>query len=306
MFKDQRVRQFSKMELLARQAVEGFITGLHKSPFHGFSVEFSEHRQYNTGESTRHIDWKLYARTDKYFVKRYEEETNLRCQIVIDRSPSMFYPKRENSNSKISFSIYAAAALIHLLRTQRDAVGLSAFGANMELHTPSRLSHSHIQYLYQQLEEMESLKEAPYTSFSKSIDEIAERVHRRSLIIIFSDALDDPEQGDQKMFSALQHLKYNKHEVVFFHTLDRQTELDFEFKNRPYTFIDIESGKKLRVNPSQVKEEYIKRMNKFRHKLDLKCGQYGIDFVEVDIQDGFHSVLENYLVKRSKIRGKSL
>ncbi|HBH05375.1 MAG TPA: DUF58 domain-containing protein [Flavobacteriales bacterium] len=294
------------MELLARQAVEGFITGIHKSPFHGFSVEFSEHRQYNSGESTRHIDWKLYARTDKYFVKRYEEETNLRCQIVIDTSPSMFYPKRENTNSKISFSIYAAAALIHLLRTQRDAVGLTAFAEDMELHTPSRLSQSHIQYLYQQLEEMESMKEATHTSFSKSIDEVAERVHRRSLIIIFSDAFDDPEQGNQKMFSALQHLKYNKHEVVFFHTLDKQTELNFEFKNRPYTFIDIESGKKLRINPSQVKDEYIKRMNKFRHKLDLKCGQYGIDFVEVDIQEGFHSVLENYLVKRSKIKGKTL
>ena len=200
---------FGNLELLAKQVVEGFITGLHKSPFHGFSVEFAEHRIYNPGESTRHIDWKLYGRTDKLFTKKYEEETNLRCQLLIDCSSSMFFPK--DGLSKFEFSVYAAASLIELLKRQRDAVGLSLFNEKLELHTQAKSSLSHHRYLYSELEERlrayaEQTKKA--TNTVQLLHDIAELTHRRSLVVIFSDLFDDPSRLDE-LFQALNHLKHN-------------------------------------------------------------------------------------------------
>jgi len=302
-----QLQNLGRLELLAKQAVEGFITGLHKSPFHGFSVEFAEHRQYNSGESTRHLDWKLLARTDKYFVKRYEEETNLRCQILIDQSSSMYFPAGVSPEgkelNKLKFSIYAAAVLTEMLKHQRDAVGLSFFADKINLHTRAGSSGSHINYLFHELEgllEQVSASQGAKTFVTETLHEVAERIHRRSLVIIFSDMLDNSEKA-QELFSALQHMRHNKHEVVLFHVVDRSKELNFEFENRPYTFTDLESGEEIKVNPADVRETYLTRMKAFRQDLKVKCGQYRIDYVEADIHEGFNQILMQYLIKRSKM-----
>lgn len=302
-----RLQQFGSLEFIARQVVEGFITGLHKSPFHGFSVEFAEHRLYNTGESTKHIDWKLYGRTDKLFVKRYEEETNLRCQIIIDDSSSMFFPVKDNLSidnpNKITFSIYAAAAIIGLLKKQRDAVGLSLFSDKVELHTNARSTTAHQKYLYSQLENLlKPIGEEVHkkTFAADSLHEISDNIHKRSLVIIFSDMFDSIATADQ-VFSALQHLRHNKHEVILFHVIDQAKEVEFDFENRPYKFVDMESGHELKVNPSEVKEQYVAQLRAYKNELKLRCGQYRIDFVEADINKGFKQILLPYLLKREKM-----
>ena len=294
-----KIRQFSKLELLARQIVEGFITGLHKSPFHGFSVEFAEHKHYNKGESTRHIDWKLYAKTEKLFTKRYEEETNLRCQLVIDTSGSMHYPDDKNRDSKLQFSLKAAAALTHLLRTQRDAIGLSLFNSEVTEHLPAKLNEQHIQWIYKSLDSLMVPAESNQaTAASEAIHQIAERINRRGLVVLFSDMMEGNDDEDA-IFQSLLHLKHKKHEVVLFHILDRKTEAEFEFENKPYTFIDKESGEKIKMNPFEAKNAYQKLVKEKFHNLDLRCGQMGIDFVPIDIQDGFDRVLFQYLSKRA-------
>ncbi len=298
---DIRTRQFSKMELFAREAVEGFLTGRHKSPFHGFSVEFAEHRLYNAGESTRHIDWKLFGRTDKMFVKRYEEETNLRCQLVIDHSSSMFYPKGEKY-SKIAFSAYAAASLAHLLRTQRDAIGLSTFTDGNESYLPARLSNNHMNYLYESLNRLvEPSAESVKTDIASALHEIAERVHQRSLVVVFTDLFEGEGKKGEELFSALQHLRYNKHDVVLFHVVDEKAELKLDLDNRPTTFVDLETGELIKLNPSSVEHEYRKLAEKYFHEIEIKCGQYHIDYVRADIDKGFEQVLRAYLLKRKKI-----
>jgi len=298
------LEQFGNLELLAKQVVEGFITGLHKSPFHGFSVEFAEHRLYNTGESTRHIDWKLFARTDKHFVKRYEEETNLRCWMVLDHSSSMNFPedaKARNIFNKSQFSAYAIASLIELLKKQRDAVGLGIFSDKVEDLTPAKLSHTHLNMLYAMLNDV---IEKPITnknsSIVESIHQIAERIHQRSLVIIFSDLMDSQQNLDE-LFLALQHLKHNKHEAILFHVVDKEKELDFNFENRPTQFIDLESGEEVKLHPSAIKELYKTQMQQFDKEIKLKAGQYAIDYIEADINKGLHQVLQGYLVKRGKM-----
>ncbi len=300
------VQQFTHLELIAKQVVEGFITGLHKSPFHGFSVEFAEHRLYNTGESTRHIDWKLFGRTEKLFVKRFEEETNLRCQIIIDNSSSMYFPlpgaKGEKKN-KISFSAYAAASIIALLKTQRDAVGLSIFSESVESHTSAKSSSLHQKLIYHQLENLiqpYDIKVHKKTLAVNALHEIAEAIHKRSLVIIFSDMMDS-KSSSEEVFSTLQHLKHNKHEVILFHVVDKQKELDFDFENRPYRFVDMETGEEVKLHPNQIKENYLKQISDYKHELMLRCGQYKIDFVEADINLGYEQVLMPYLVKRTKM-----
>lgn len=300
-----QIQQYTKLELLAKQVVEGFITGLHKSPFHGFSVEFAEHRLYNNGESTRHVDWKLYGRTDKLFLKRYEEETNLRCQLVIDASSSMYFPEIDyNSDqfNKLKFSIYASAALMNLLKRQRDAVGLSIFSDKLDVHTPSKSSTVHHKYLYHELEKLINQPNVNRSTFAiKSLHTIADSVHKRSLVIVFSDMMENTGSHDE-LFSALQHLKHNKHEVILFHTIDKDKEVDFNFENRPYQFIDLESGEEIKLHPNEVKENYVEQISKQTNELKLKCLQYGIEFVEVDINQGFHQILLAYLIKRKKMK----
>ncbi|MCF8303673.1 MAG: DUF58 domain-containing protein [Bacteroidales bacterium] len=302
-----RLQQFGSLEFLARQVVEGFITGLHKSPFHGFSVEFAEHRQYNTGEAIKHIDWKLFARTDRLYVKRYEEETNLRCQMVIDNSSSMYYPVIDKPHidhpNKITFSIYATAALMYMLRKQRDAVGLSVFSNELEQHVKPKSTTVHHKYLYSILEQMlEPIgTDVQKPTFATDIlHQIADNIHKRSLVILFSDMFESNKKTED-LFQALQHLKHNKHEVILFHVVDKQHEIDFNFKNRPYKFVDMETGEEMKVNPSDVKKDYIKAVSEFGQELKMRCAQYHIDFVEADINNGFEQILLPYLVKRNKL-----
>ena len=298
----QQFQEFDNLEFIAKQVVEGFITGLHRSPFHGFSVEFAEHRIYNKGESTKHIDWKLYAKTDKLFVKRYEEETNLRSHIIIDTSSSMLFPDSDKLINKLSFSVYCAAALIHLLRKQRDAVGLTLFSDDIELHTDARLSSVHSKMLYSKLSGLLTTDKKQFnkrTNGSKILHQLADNIHKRSLIIIFSDMMDS--ESPDEIFSALEHLRYNKHEVILFHVIDKNLEQNFQYKNRPYRFVDMETGESLKFNPNDVRNDYTKNINNYYNQLKLKCGQYKIDLVEADINADFKDVLLPYLIKRKKL-----
>jgi uncharacterized protein (DUF58 family) len=299
------VRNLGNLELLANQVVEGFIIGLHKSPFHGFSVEFAEHRIYNPGESTRGIDWKVFARTDKMFTKKFEEETNLRCQIVVDSSSSMYFPEitpsSKNQFNKLTFSALAAAALMNMLKKQRDAFGLSIFDESVKTHTLCKSSNTHYRMLLTYLDQLISNPtKNKSTSTTEALHQIAESVHRRSLVMIFSDMF-EPGENMEKLYGALQHLKHNKHEVVLFHVVDKSKEMLFEYDNRPHIFIDIETGEKVELQPNQVREHYITQVNRFKDELKNRCLQYKIDFVEADINEGFKPILQQYLVKRQRM-----
>lgn len=301
----EQFHQFDNLGLVAHEVVEGFITGLHRSPFHGFSVEFAEHRQYNQGESTKHIDWKLFARTDKLFVKQYEEETNLRCQLVLDTSSSMLFPYvkgRGALRNKLAFSVYMAAALIYLLRKQRDAVGLTLFSDAIEFHSLPRLSPVNAELMYGKLSELirpENLHLRKNTNTTDVLHQIAENIHKRSLVVIFSDMMDHRKTED--LFSALQHLRYNKHEVLLFHVTDHLQEREFQFSNRPHRFIDLETGHVVKLNPNEVKSSYISTVKSYFDELKVKCGQYQIDLAEADINKDFAEVLLAYLVKRKRL-----
>ncbi|HPG06951.1 MAG TPA: DUF58 domain-containing protein [Saprospiraceae bacterium] len=305
-FESNDIRSLNNLELLANQVVEGFIIGLHKSPFHGFSVEFAEHRLYNQGESTKDIDWKVFARTDKLFSKRFEEETNLRCQIVLDTSSSMYFPEMEQSNgmpfNKLQFSILGAASMMNLLRRQRDAFGLTLFDQHIGQHTPAKSSVAHYKLLLTYLDKVyQDQQQGKKTSAAQSLHQIADSIHRRSLVMIFSDMFES-EENIQDLFGALQHLKHNKHEVIVFHVHDRDKEVEFNYDNRPYLFIDLETGEKLRLQPKDVTQSYRQHMDKFIYDIKMKCLQYQIDFVEADIHAGYGPVLSSYLVKRARMR----
>lgn len=303
----QDLRSIENLELLAKQVVEGFILGLHKSPFHGFSVEFAEHRIYNPGEATRHIDWKVYGRTDKLFTKKYEEETNLRCQIVVDASSSMYFPEAEKNGeglhiNKLIFSAICASSIMHLLKLQRDASGLTIFANDILLHTKAASNIVHQKLLQSQLENFigKSSRDLK-TEAAKCLHVIAENVHRRSLVIIFSDMFEGNENTEE-LFAALQHLKHNKHEVILFHVVDKKHEIDFTYDNRPYVFVDMETGEKVKVRSNEVKSHYMEQMAKFMKNLKLRCDQYKIDFIEADMNKEFGQVLMPYLVKRMKMK----
>ena len=231
--------EIKNLELLAKQVVEGFITGMHKSPFHGFSVEFSEHKLYNKGESTRHIDWKLFAKTEKLYTKKYEEETNLRCHIIIDNSASMHYPMVKSQTvdalNKVGFTAVAAACLLEILKKQRDAVGLSVYADTYEYYAPEKGSERHRKMILHQLEQLLTTTSKATTNTYHYLHEIAEKLHRRSLIFLFTDMFQTTTK-EEALFEALRHLKYNKHEVVLFHTFDAKTEFEFNFDNTPKKF----------------------------------------------------------------------
>jgi uncharacterized protein (DUF58 family) len=300
-----RIQSLSALEFKARQVVEGFLAGLHKSPFHGFSVEFAEHRAYNQGESTRHIDWKLYARTDKLFVKRYEEETNLRCQLVVDASSSMYYPAKGESKefNKVEFAVHAAAAFIQLLRKQRDAVGLTTFAEQVLVAEDARSNAVHLRHIMQHLENLlgsEAPDRGQRTSVVEALHDIAQRAHRRSLVIILSDMLDGADR-EEEVFDALQHLRFNKHDIILFHIVDRKHELELDLQDRPYTFVDVETGEQVKAHPAEVRDQYKAAMAERWHRLKLKCGQYRIDLVEADINAGFEPLLLEFLTKRARL-----
>lgn len=294
--------EFDNLELLAKQIVEGFLIGLHRSPYHGFSVEFAEHRLYNKGESTKHIDWKLYARSDKMFVKQFEEETNLRAHIVLDTSSSMLFPYQQKSQSKLSFSVLCAAALVHLLRKQRDAVGMCTFSNQIDLLTPAKLSLTHAQLLYSHLHQIyhaEKIEKNRTTQLSEILHQLSETLPKRSLVIVFTDFIGD--DSPTQIMEALQHLRFNKHEVLLISVRDLELESKFKFDNRPSHFIDLETGESVKLNPTEVREFYEVRQKEFFTELELLCGQFSIDYVEADIRKDFRQVLQSYLLKRKKL-----
>ncbi|REE01219.1 DUF58 domain-containing protein [Marinoscillum furvescens] len=293
------IRQFEHLDLLAKQLVEGFITGLHKSPYHGFSVEFAEHKLYNFGESTRHVDWKVYGRTDRLYTKRYEEETNLRAHLLIDVSSSMYYPA--HSQSKIRFSAVCAAALAYLLTKQRDAVGLTTFADKVVYQSALKSTKTHLNQLLTSLGQTLDNQGVPQTDVAKVLHEIADRIHKRSLVIIFSDMFQQANDLEA-IFAALQHLKHNKHEVLIFHVTDQKTELGFEFEDRPHQFIDLETKERIKLNPGEVKSAYQEQMKKLYHELKIRCGTYKIDLVEADVQEPFEKILGAYLIKRKRMK----
>lgn len=287
------------LELIARQVVEGFIIGLHKSPFHGFSVEFAEHRLYNQGDNLKYVDWKVYGRNDKMFVKKFEEETNLRCCIAIDTSASMFFP--ETSTTKLQYSAIAAACLLYLFKRQLDAGALAFFDETLYNLTHARSGSRHYRMLITELEQLlRQRNTGKKTNAPEALHQIAERLHQRSLVIVFSDMPGSPEKGEE-LFSALQHLRHNKHEVILFHVIDGKQELEFEYDNRPYEFVDMETSETLKINPSDIKEEYLSRMKAYRKNLEEHCLQYRIDLVTCDMREPVEAVLNRYLLKRNKM-----
>jgi uncharacterized protein (DUF58 family) len=296
--------EIKNLDILAKQVVEGFITGMHKSPFHGFSVEFSEHKLYNNGESTRHIDWKLFAKTEKLYIKKYEEETNLRCHIIIDNSASMHYPvvKKQSVDNltKVGFAAVAAASLMEILKRQRDAVGLSIYSDSYEYYAPEKGSERHRKMLLHQLEQLLASSSSKTTETYQYLHEIAEKMHRRSLIFLFTDMF-QTNKDNEALFEALRHLKYNKHEVVLFHVFDGKTEFNFNFDNSPKKFVDVETGEEINIYAENIQDKYKNLIEDFFKELKNKCLQYKIDYVPVDIHSGFDQVLINYLTSRKKI-----
>lgn len=295
---------FQNLELLANQIVEGFISGIHKSPFHGFSAEFAEHKIYNNGESTKHIDWKLYARTDKLYTKRYEEETNLRCHMILDNSASMYYPEVKEQTidqlNKIGFGVLAIAALMQLLKKQRDAVGLSVFADTYSYYAPEKGSERHRQMLLTKLSEISISKpNSRETGIYTYLHQIAEKLKRRSLVFLFTDMF-QTGADDRQLFEALRHLKYNKHEVVLFHLLDRETEWHFNFGNSPKRFVDVETGEHIDLYADTVREAYERALLEFLEELKTQCARYKIKYVPVDIKERFSKVLNTFMIERQQ------
>ena len=297
----EKISSFQHLELLANQIVEGFISGMHKSPFHGFSAEFAEHKVYNSGESTKHMDWKLFAKTDRLYTKRYEEETNLRCHLIIDNSSSMHYPKLKTGQlfyeSKIGFSVLASAVLMNLLKKQRDAVGLSVYSNSYEYYVPEKGSDRHHRMILNQLENLlENPKETKSTDTITFLHQIAEKMHRRSMIVLFTDMFQS--ENEEALFNALQHLKHNKHKVVLFHVIDSKTELNFDFDNTPRKFIDMESGDEVNLFADTIKEAYEKQSELYFKKIAQTCAQNKIKYVPVSVGSNFEKILTTYLVEK--------
>ncbi len=295
---------FQNLELLAHQIVEGFISGIHKSPFHGFSAEFAEHKIYNPGESTKHIDWKLFAKTDRLYTKRYEDETNLRCHMILDNSASMYYPEVKKLSldnlNKIGFGVLAIAALMQLLKKQRDAVGLSIYSDVYSFHASEKSSERHFQMLYSKLNEVSQFKGHSKTTKTYTyLHQIAEKVHRRSLIVLFSDMF-QTETEEIQLFDALRHLKYNKHAVVLFHLLDHKHELGFQFENTPKRFVDVETGAHIDLYAENIQKAYSQKVLEYQENIKLQCARYGIKYIDVDIKSNFAKVFNTFLTEQQK------
>ena len=301
----EKISSFEHLELLANQIVEGFISGMHKSPFHGFSAEFAEHKIYNPGESTKHIDWKLFAKTDRLYTKRFEEETNLRCHLIIDNSSSMHYPKlnpkQQFFESKVGFSVLASAVLMNILKRQRDAVGLSVFSDHYEFYAPEKGSDRHHRMLLNVLEGvLKQNEKQKQTDVITYLHQIAEKMHRRSMIVLFTDMFQSVDE--KALFSALQHLKHNKHKVVLFHVVDQATELQFEFDNSLRRFVDVETGEEITIFPDSIQENYTELTKSYFKRLALTCAQNQIKYVPVHVGENFEKILTTYLTEKQSFK----
>ncbi len=294
--------QLPNLELLAKQVVEGTLVGLHKSPFHGYSAEFLEHKIYTPGESTKFIDWKLFGKTDKLYTKKFEDETNLRAHFIIDNSSSMHYPERKKFDidnlNKIQFSVLATAALMEILKKQRDAIGMSIYADTYEFYAKEKNNPKHHRLLLHRLEQILNEKTKQKTTRTyQYLHEIAENIHRRSLIVLFTDMW-EVRQNKDELFEALRHLKYNKHQVLLFHVIDYKTEYRFDFKNQPTKFVDTEHGTEIDIYPEQIKDAYNEEVMAYFKKLKETAYQYKIDYIPVDIAQGFKPVLIPFLLAK--------
>lgn len=303
------IQRFSKLELIAKQIVEGFLTGLHKSPNHGFSVEFAEHRIYNQGESTKNIDWKLYARSNKLYTKKYDEETNLRCHLIVDCSSSMRFPSSNNNEleqlNKLGFSMYAAAALLSLIRKQRDAVGLSFFDDKTTFHSPLKNTENHSKWLIQKIEEelFNPSKKGKTTDIITALKNTAERAKSRSLIIVFSDFIQTTGNDFLKQIvTVLKRLSHQQHEVLVFNVFDQSREVELNFDNRPYKFVDSETGESIKLNPDQHKAAYRQQKEEEFNQFKNTLLKHKIEYIESDINKGFDHILLSYLLKRKRLK----
>lgn len=297
------VSKLKNIEIKAKLIVEGFITGMHKSPYHGFSVEFAEHRPYNPGESLKNVDWKVYGKTNKLFSKKFEEETNLRCQVVLDVSDSMRYPQEKGRLSKLEYGAYLSAALQYLMIGQRDAAGLTLFDEDIQFYAPAKARYSWLVPMFKELEKVASSTEyfTHQTATAKVLHQVARKFPRRSLVVLITDLFNQTEDGDA-LFKALQHLRHEKHEVLVFHLLDKETEEKFEFPNRPVILKDLETGEKIEVLPHQIRDQYQDLITQFKTRFKQRCYEFKIDFIDVDIQQPYDKVLTDYLVKRRSLK----
>jgi uncharacterized protein (DUF58 family) len=284
------VSKLAGMEIRARLVVEGFIAGLHRSPYHGFSVEFAEHRPYMSGDSIKNIDWKVFSRTDRFFVKEFEEETNLKAYLLIDSSGSMGY--HSNGASKLEYASYLSAALSYLMLKQRDSVGLVIFDQKIRKYLPPKSTVSHLHVILTQLEQ---LAPSQTTNIAETLHEMAERIKRRGLIILFSDLFDSPEA----ILSGLKHFRHRKHEVILFHILDRK-ERFFDFPQEAI-FKDLETGQELSTSPFQIGGEYRTSVKKWIERFSVECRQSLIDYVLLDTRVSFEEALFAYLNKRARL-----
>ena len=283
------VAKIDNMALRARLVVEGYLIGQHKSPYHGFSVEFAEHRAYGHGDEIRHIDWKLYGKTDRYYVKRYEEETNLRSYILLDTSQSMTYGS--GSISKLEYASYLSAAITHLMLNQRDGMGLILFDEKIRKFIPPRASASHANIIMGALDNIHTGKD---TQIRSTLDHMAERIKKRGLVILISDLLDDPEQ----VLMGLNHFRHNKQEMIVFHLLDRQEQV-FQFGNRT-KFRDLETGETITTEPWYIRSAYQKVIESFQQKYQLGCRNQRIDYVPLFTDQPLDIALNEYLNKRKR------
>ncbi|MCK4404685.1 MAG: DUF58 domain-containing protein [candidate division Zixibacteria bacterium] len=285
------VSKLAGMEIKARLVVEGFIAGLHKSPYHGFSVEFAEHRQYMPGDPLRNVDWKVYAKTDRYFIKEFEEETNLKAYILLDTSGSMGYSS--NSVNKLEYSRYLSAALSYLMLKQRDSVGLVLFDQNIKKYIPPKSAlRSHLHVILQELDKLEPSRT---TNISSALHEMAKRIKRRGLIILISDLFDHPD----RVINGLKHFRHKKHEVIVFHVLDPK-ERTFAFPELAI-FKDMETDEELMTSPWQIRKEYTERFKALVNKYTLQCRESLIDYVLLDTSIPFDYALFSYLSKRQRL-----
>jgi uncharacterized protein (DUF58 family) len=294
------VSQISNMELRARLIVEGFITGLHKSPYHGFSVEFAEHRPYNPGDELRHVDWKVFGKTDRHYVKQYEEETNLRHYVVLDTSASMQY-KHSAALTKLEYGAYLASALHFIMARQRDATGLIAFDETIHTLRPPKSTQGYVRELLTTLERLSSPSEGPArTSAASVLNEVAERIGRRSMVVIITDLFENIAEHDQ-LLNALRHLRYRGHEVLVFHVLESETERHLRFPNVPMQFVDMETGEEMSLQPSQLQANYAEAVSAFTSRFREKCRERSIDFIELDTAEPYSTALLAYLNKRQRL-----
>lgn len=279
-----------KFSLRARLIVEGFMIGLHKSPYHGFSVEFSDHRQYNPGDPIPSIDWKVYAKTNRYYIKRYEEETNLKCHILLDHSKSMDYTS--GKISKLEYAKAFASALIYLMNSQHDAVGFLSFTDTITNYLPPRSMKSYTNLIFSHLYRLQAEEK---TNTAEALHHLADRIKKRGLVIIISDLIDEPE----KIMLGLQHFRHQKHEVILFHIHDLQ-EKEFDFKKETQ-FIDMETGEKIVVNPWQIKKDYHSAYNETVSFFKQKCHELRIEYNPICTETPFEQNLLQYLIKRSRL-----